>query len=114
MSAETFERRNAVSAVAPMYPAAAAAAGVEGIVIIEAIIGTDGAVKNAKILRSVPGLDQAALDAVQQWRFTPTLLNGKPVEIVDDRRRHVHREVSSGRSVAFLRSRAFGEVHLYS
>ena len=71
-----------VTGTVPVYPAAAAAAGIEGIVIIEAIIGTDGAVKNAKILRSVPGLDQAALDAIQQWRFTPTLLNGRPVEIV--------------------------------
>ena len=71
-----------VSAAAPVYPADAAAAGIEGIVIIQAMVGTDGGVKNAKILRSVPGLDQAALDAVQQWRFTPTLLNGRPVEII--------------------------------
>jgi outer membrane biosynthesis protein TonB len=39
-------------------------------------------VKAAKILRSVPGLDQAALGSVQQWRFTPTLLNRVPVEIL--------------------------------
>jgi protein TonB len=51
-------------------------------VIIEAIIATDGTVKNTKVLRSVPGLDQAALVAVQQWRFTPTLLNKEPVELV--------------------------------
>ena len=54
----------------------------QGIVIIEAIIGKDGSVKDAKVLRSVPMLDQAALDAVRQWRYTPTLLNSQPVEVV--------------------------------
>ena len=54
----------------------------QGIVIIEAIIGKDGNVKDAKVLRSVPLLDQAALEAVRQWRFTPTLLNNVPVEVV--------------------------------
>ena len=46
--------------------------GVQGIVIIEATIGADGHVINARILRSVPLLDQAALDAVRQWEYTPT------------------------------------------
>ena len=50
--------------------------------IIEAIIGKDGSVKDAKVLRSVALLDQAALDAVRQWKFTPTLLNNQPVEVV--------------------------------
>jgi TonB family protein len=68
--------------VPPIYPADAAAAGVEGTVIIEAFLAKDGTVKAAKILRSVPGLDQAALGSVQQWRFTPTLLNRVPVEIL--------------------------------
>jgi TonB family protein len=68
--------------VPPIYPADAAAAGVEGTVIIEALLAKDGTVKAAKILRSVPGLDQAALGSVQQWRFTPTLLNRVPVEIL--------------------------------
>jgi protein TonB len=55
---------------------------VEGIVIIEATIGADGQVINARILRSVPLLDQAAIDAVRQWQFTPTLLNGVPVPVI--------------------------------
>jgi protein TonB len=67
--------------VAPAYPADARAAGVQGIVIIEALIGTDGTVIAAKVLRSVPMLDDAALEAVRQWRYTPTLLNGEPVEV---------------------------------
>jgi protein TonB len=52
------------------------------MVIIEATIGGDGKVIDAKVLRSVPMLDEAALDAVRQWEFTPTLLNGAPVPIV--------------------------------
>jgi protein TonB len=66
----------------PVYPAIAMTAKVQGIVIIEATIGKDGSVTNAKVLRSQPLLDQAALDAVKQWKFTPTLLNGVPVEVI--------------------------------
>ena len=68
--------------VKPVYPEAAKAAGVQGIVIIETRIGTDGAVNEAKVLRSVPELDRAAVDAVLQWKYTPTLLNGQPVEVI--------------------------------
>ena len=68
--------------VKPVYPADAQAAGVQGIVIIEALIGTDGLVKEAKVLRGVQMLDAAALEAVMQWRYTPTLLNGDPVELI--------------------------------
>ena len=68
--------------VAPVYPDDAKAAHVAGVVILEITIGKDGSVSNARILRSVPMLDQAALDAVYQWAFEPTLLNGAPVEVV--------------------------------
>ena len=68
--------------VRPIYPQVAVAGRVEGRVIIEAIIGSDGRVKDARILRSIPLLDRAALDAVQQWHFTPTLLNGVPVPVI--------------------------------
>ena len=68
--------------VAPEYPALAKNAGVTGVVIIEATIGADGKVIDAKVLRSVPLLDQAALDAVRQWEYAPTLLNGVPVPVV--------------------------------
>jgi len=71
-----------VKDVQPVYPAAAKSARVSGVVIVEATIGADGKVIDAKVLRSVPMLDQAALDAVKQWEFTPTLLNGKPVPVV--------------------------------
>lgn len=68
--------------VPPVYPTIAQQARVEGIVIIEATIGTDGRVKDARVLRSQPLLEQAAIDAVMQWRFTPTLLNGAPVPVL--------------------------------
>jgi protein TonB len=68
--------------VSPVYPEAARLARVEGIVILEAVIGITGDVVEARVLRSKPLLDQAALDAVRHWKYTPTLLNGVPVPVV--------------------------------
>lgn len=68
--------------VQPVYPPIAQSARIEGIVIIEATIGEDGQVTNARILRSVPLLDQAALDAVRLWQYTPTQLNGVAVPVI--------------------------------
>jgi len=68
--------------VAPVYPPIAQSANVQGVVILEAVIGVDGKVQDARILRSIPLLDQAAIDAVKQWEFTPTLLNGTPVPVI--------------------------------
>jgi len=68
--------------VRPTYPAIAQSARVQGVVIIEAVIGPNGRVQDAKVLRSIPLLDQAALDAVRQWEFTPTLLNNVPVPVI--------------------------------
>jgi protein TonB len=65
-----------------VYPSLAQASRVEGVVIIEATIGVDGRVQNATILRSIPLLDAAALAAVRQWEYTPTLLNGSPVPVI--------------------------------
>ncbi len=66
----------------PVYPAIAQSARVEGVVILEAVIDTQGRVESARILRSIPLLDQAALDAVRQWRFTAARLNGDAVPVV--------------------------------
>jgi protein TonB len=71
-----------VKHVPPVYPAIAKAARVSGTVFIEAIITKDGTVRDAKVTRSAGMLDAAALDAVQQWTYTPTLLNGQPVEVI--------------------------------
>jgi protein TonB len=68
--------------VAPIYPQIAQAARVSGTVILEALIAEDGSVRDVKVLRSKPLLDEAAVDAVRQWRFTPTLLNGVPVQVI--------------------------------
>jgi protein TonB len=68
--------------VAPVYPLLAIKAGVEGIVIIEATIDPRGRVANATVLKGVPVLDEAALEAVRQWVYTPTLLNGVPTPII--------------------------------
>ena len=68
--------------VAPVYPPIAQSARVQGDVIIEATIGADGRVQDARVLRSVPLLDQAALDAVRAWEYRPTALNGRPVAVI--------------------------------
>jgi protein TonB len=68
--------------VDPIYPEIAKSAHVQGVVILEALIDEQGRVADARILRSIPLLDQAAMDAVREWEFTPTLLNGVPVPIV--------------------------------
>jgi protein TonB len=66
----------------PVYPQEARDAQVQGIVTIEMRVEPDGRVGSARVLRSIPLLDQAALDAVQQWEFEPTLLNGAPVAVI--------------------------------
>jgi protein TonB len=73
---------NKLKHVNPVYPPIAQSARVQGVVIVEATIGADGSVQNARVLRSIPLLDAAALDAVKQWQFTPTLLNGVPVPVI--------------------------------
>jgi periplasmic protein TonB len=68
--------------VSPVYPDAARLAHIQGVVIIEAVIGPTGEIQDARVLRSRPLLDDAALAAVRQWRYTPSLLNGVPVPVV--------------------------------
>jgi periplasmic protein TonB len=67
--------------VDPIYPPIAQSARIEGTVILETVIGIDGRVTSVRVLRSIPLLDQAAMDAVRRWSFTPTLLNGTPVPV---------------------------------
>jgi periplasmic protein TonB len=68
--------------VQPLYPPLARAAHQQGVVILETIIDAAGSVEQVRVLRGFPLLDQAAIDAVRQWRFTPALLNGQPVPVV--------------------------------
>ncbi|HLA77619.1 MAG TPA: energy transducer TonB [Vicinamibacteria bacterium] len=68
--------------VDPAYPTLALQARLEGIVIVEAVVDAGGNVTDARILRGIPMLDAAALEAVRQWGYTPTLLNGVPTPII--------------------------------
>ena len=68
--------------VKPVYPAAALGAGIGGTVIIEAVISKDGTVSGARVVQGVPELDEAALAAVNQWLYKPTMLNGQPVSVL--------------------------------
>lgn len=68
--------------VRPVYPQEALAARITGTVTIEARIGTTGDVEEARVVSGVPMLDAPALEAVRQWRYTPTLVNGAPVAVV--------------------------------
>ena len=71
-----------VKQVQPRYPEVAKAARASGLVILEAIINTEGVVEDVKVLRGHPLLQQAAMDAIVQWKFKPGRLNGKPVRVV--------------------------------
>jgi protein TonB len=71
-----------IANVDPVYPEIARAARKEGVVILEVVIATDGRVDAVRVLRGVPMLDQAAVAAVQQWRFEPARLNGQVVPVV--------------------------------
>jgi protein TonB len=72
-----------VAYVPPVYPSLALTARVQGLVIIEATIDTSGSVQAARVLRSEsPLLNEAALTAVREWTYTPTLLNGVPVSVI--------------------------------
>jgi periplasmic protein TonB len=66
----------------PVYPEIARSARVEGTVIMEAVLDTSGRVTQLRVIQSSPMLDQAALDAVRQWRYTPSLYGGHPVSVL--------------------------------
>lgn len=65
----------------PRFPPDAAAAGIKGVVIAEVVIDISGNVTDAKIVQSIPLLDEAALQAVRNWHFAPSIVNGQPVPV---------------------------------
>jgi len=76
---------NLVTQVPPVYPATAKAAHIQGTVLLEVVISKQGEPLNLRVLSSNDSdLSQSALEAVRQWRYRPTLLNGNPVEVVTD------------------------------
>jgi TonB family protein len=70
--------------VQPMFPPLAKQARITGVVRLEAIIAKDGTVKDLAVLDGHPLLAQAALQVVQEWRYQPTLVDGKPVEVMTE------------------------------
>lgn len=75
------ELPEAVTRVAPNYPDLAREAGVDGTVLVQALVGKDGKVKDVKVVKSIPMLDDAARAAVRSWVFKPALSNNKPVAV---------------------------------
>jgi len=70
-----------INRVQPVYPPLARQTRISGTVRLHAIIGKDGAITQLEVMNGHPLLQQSALDAVRQWRYQPTLLNGEPVEV---------------------------------
>jgi len=68
----------------PAYPAVARAAGIQGLVRLEAVITKDGTVRDLKVLSGNPMLAEAARDAVRRWRYQPAKLDGEPIEVRTD------------------------------
>src|SRR5262249_13979744 len=75
------ELPEAITRPQPVYPDLAREAGVDGIVQLQALVGKDGKVKDVKVMKSIPMLDDAAVQAVKQWVFKPALSNNKPVAV---------------------------------
>jgi protein TonB len=73
---------NILSKVTPAYPPLAKQARVQGVVQFEALVGKDGSIENLKVVSGPPLLIQSAMEAVQQWKYKPTLLNGQPVTVL--------------------------------
>jgi protein TonB len=75
------ELPEAVTKVQPVYPDLAREAGVDGLVMVQALVAKDGKVKDVRVVKSIPMLDEAAKAAVRQWVFKPALSNNKPVAV---------------------------------
>jgi TonB family protein len=78
-----LEASHRITKVQPVYPDSAKSAGISGTVILHAIISTDGKPLSLRVMNSQidPDLARSAVEAVSQWRYTPTLLNGEPIEV---------------------------------
>jgi len=68
----------------PVYPHIAIVAHIQGMVVLQAIIGKDGAIQDLTVQSGHPLLVNAALDAVRTWRYQPTLLNSEPVDVLTE------------------------------
>ncbi len=79
----SVEAAKIITKVQPIYPESARSAGVQGTVVLHAVIGTNGKPLSLRVMNSQvdPDLARSAVEAVSQWRYTPTLLNGDPIEV---------------------------------
>jgi len=68
--------------IIPEYPSLAKVARVSGVVRLLGVIAKDGTIRNLQLVSGHPLLARAALEAVKQWVYQPTLLNGQPVEVI--------------------------------
>ena len=76
------QQASLISHPTPVYPPLAKQARIQGTVKLQAIIAKDGSIAQLEVISGHPLLVASALDAVRQWRYRPTLLNGEPVEVV--------------------------------
>jgi protein TonB len=76
------QQANLIAQPKPVYPPLARQARIQGTVKLEAVISKEGTIENLTVVSGHPLLIQAALDAVKQWKYKPTMLNGVPVEVV--------------------------------
>ena len=77
---EETSRELLVSKVQPVYPPQAARTGLQGAVVLQALVGKDGSIRDLKLIRGYLVFGRAAFDAVKQWRYKPYVLNGQAVE----------------------------------
>jgi TonB family protein len=77
-----IQQQKLVHSVLPVYPDAAKQSGIEGSVRLRVVVAKDGTVQALKVLSGEPALTDAAVDAVRQWRYQPTLVDGKPVGVI--------------------------------
>ena len=77
----SVELAHPISRVDPVYPQLARQMHIQGVVELQGVLGTDGRIHELKVLRGHPLLIKAAVDAVMQWVYSPTILNGQPVEV---------------------------------
>ena len=75
---------NLIKRVQPVYPPLARSARVQGVVEFTAVISKEGNIENLQLVRGHPLLVNAAKEAVLQWKYKPTQLNGTPVEVITD------------------------------
>jgi protein TonB len=75
---------NLIHQVNPAYPPLARQARIQGKVVLEAMISKDGSIESLRVISGHPFLSAAALEAVKQWKYRPTILNGEPVEVTTE------------------------------